>query len=112
MSYADLLIETCTVYEFGEGGLSPYGIPEKTWTIRLDDTPCRLSRPRFGGPGHEVKVGAEVVIAPYTLFVGDIDISEQERVVKDGVTYEILLVEEKEDNFGTHHKECLVRTVR
>ena len=68
--------------------------------------------------GVEVKVGAELVIADYKLFLGDVTITEQDRVnVYWGTTdvwvmYEILLVMDRQDCADSHHKECLLRTVR
>ena len=107
MSYTSLLIETCTIQRFSEGALDNYGIPEKTWTDH-PDTSCRLTT----GSGREVKVGAEVVIADYKLFLGDVDITERDRVVIDSITYEVLLVSDREDSLGSHHKECFMRVVR
>lgn len=108
MSLSSLLIETCTVSRFTEGALDDYGIPTKTWTDYLTDEPCRLS----SSGGREVKVGAEVVIADYKLFTGDADITEQDRIVIDGITYEVLLAIPREDGKGIHHKEFLLRVVR
>jgi len=107
MSYASLLINTVTVQRFTEGAQDAYGIPAKTWADHL--TPdCRV----MAIHGREVLVGAEVVVANYKLFLEDVDITEQDRVVSDGETYEVLLVEDKQDSLVAHHKECLMRTVR
>lgn len=62
--------------------------------------------------GREIKVGAEVVQAEYLLYIEDVDITEQDRVVLDGVTYDVLLVDERQDGVGIHHKECWLRAVR
>lgn len=116
MSYTSLLIDICDIYEFTDGVADGYGIKAKTWAIKtgLGDSPCRLSRAirGTGGVGGELEIGAEVVIAPYTLFLGDVDITEQDRVILDSITYEVLLVQNKADHTGDHHKECWVRTVR
>ena len=108
MSYSSLLIETCTIQRFSEGALDNYGIPAKTWTDISTDESCRL----MTSSGREVKVGAEVVVADYKLFLGDVSITEQDRVVIDSTTYEILLVADREDGIGSHHKECFMRAVR
>ena len=117
MSYTDLLINTCDVERFTEAiALDAYGIPEKTWTVHLDDEACRFMSGRGGrgiaNTGMEVRIGAEVVIADFKLFLGDVDITEQDRVVVDGVTYQILIVAPVSNGFGNHHKECWLRTVR
>ena len=108
MTYASLLINTCTVKYFTEGAADSYGNPAKTWSDRLTDEPCRLT----ATGGREVQVGAEVVIADYKLFLGDVTIIEQDRVIIDSVTYEVLLVTDRQDGTGSHHKECFLRTVR
>ena len=108
MSYSSLLINTCTTERFTEGAADDYGMPSKVWADHLVDEPCRL----VTGTGREVQVGAQVVIAEYQLFLGDADITEQDRVTIDEVLYEVLLVTDRQDGVNSHHKECLMRTVR
>jgi len=112
VAYTDLLINTCTVKKLGQGpGVDDYGHPDVSWTD-VEDQACRLSTPK----GREIKIGAEVVIADYLLFLEDIDIDEQDRIemVIDGdtVTFEVLLVARRQNGVGYHHKECYLRTVR
>ncbi len=93
-----------------------YGLPEKVWGLAndLDDVPCRL----MAITGIELKVGVAIVIADYKLFLGDVTISEQDRVwvyagtIKGWALYEILLVKDIQDGTDSHHKECLCRTAR
>ena len=109
MSYATLLINTCTVQRnTPPGGGDAYGRPTPGWADHLPNEPCRL----MAGAGRELTIGAEVVIADYKLFIGDVDITEQDRVVIGATTYEVLLVTDKQDGVGSHHKECFMRTVR
>ena len=108
MSYDTLLISTCTTKRFTEGAADSYGNPIKTWPDNLTNQPCRLSTPS----GREIMVGAEVVVADYLLFIGDVDITEQDRVVIDTVAYEVLLVKSLQDSTSGHHRECYLRTVR
>ena len=108
MSYTSLLIETCTTQRFTEGVIDDYGNPTKTWADHLTDEPCRLNANR----GRELKFGAEIVVADYELFLDDVDITEQDRVVLDGNTYEVLLVEEYADSLGDHHKQVWMRIAR
>lgn len=108
MSYTSLLINTCTVQRNTAGAQDAYGTPADAWADHLADIACRL----MAGTGKEITVGAEVVIAKYKLFLGDVDITEQDRVVIGGVTYEVLLVTDKQDESGSHHKECFMRVVR
>jgi phosphatidylserine decarboxylase len=108
MSFESLLIDTCTIWRYTPGVVDAYGTPTKTWYSHFADEPCRL----MSANGREVQVGAVVVIADYMLMIGDVDITEQDLVTVDGINYEILLVEEAKDSINTHHKECLLRTVR
>jgi len=108
MTYTSLLINTCDVERNIPGAVGDYGHKADSWAVHLDDEPCRL----MAGAGKEIKVGAEVVIADYKLFLGDVDITEQDRVVIDSINYEILLVTDKQDSADSHHKECFMRVVR
>lgn len=108
MSYTTLLIDTCTIRRYTEGARDGYGKPARTWTDHLTDQACRLARPK----GREVMVGVEVVIADYILFTQDIDVTEEDRIVSGGVTYEILLVKIPQNGTDDHHKELFLRTIR
>ena len=108
MSFESLLIDSCVIQRYASGTADAYGVPAKTWTAQTDNTPCRIVPDK----GTEIVVGAQVVIADYVLFVGDIDVTEQDRVISDEITYEVLLVKRRKDMTGGHHLECLLRTVR
>ena len=114
MSYEDLLISVCTIERNTPGVPDTYGNPAPSWANHLVDEPCRLTV--AGGPGsrggRELKVGAEVVIADYNLFLNAVDVTEQDRVVLGGATYEVLLVATRQDSTTGHHKECSMRVVR
>ncbi len=81
----------------GQGGQVSRALPR-----RLLDKPATA----------EIKVGAELVVADYKLFVGDVDITEQDRIIIDSLTYEILLVENYADGSSDHHKQCWLRISR
>ena len=103
-----LLTDTCSIERFTSVAVDTYGAPVKTWASHLASVPCRL----VSTNATEVKVGAEVVIADYVLFIKDVDVTEQDRVVSGSVTYEILVVKFRKDATGIHHKELLLRAVR
>lgn len=107
MSYTSLLINTCTIRRYTEGAQDAYGNPSRTWADHLTDEACRWSEPK----NNEIKVGAEVLIYDLDLFLGDVDVTVQDRVVLDSVTYEILGVKDRQDGAGNHHKELAIRTV-
>jgi len=126
MSFANLLIHYCGI-EADVGAVpGAYGNITEDWqdVVGLEDFPCRL----MASSGREIRVGAEVVVADYKLFLDKetpagvpILLTEQNRVhvwVKDAsgawilVTYEILLVNDIQNGVDGHHKECYLRTVR
>jgi hypothetical protein len=108
MSYDSLLIHTCDIEHFAEGAIDDYGIPAKIWTATYEDEPCR----HVSGNPREIRIGQEVVIVSDQLFVGDIDITEQDRVIIDTITYQVLSVIFREDSLGAHHKECFIEVVK
>ena len=108
MTFENLLINTCDIERFGEGVADAYGIKAKTWTATYENEPCR----HVSGKGREVKVGQEVVIVYDELFVGAIDITEQDRVIIDTVTYQVLAVLFRQDGIGLHHKHCFMEMVK
>ena len=117
MSFTSLLISTCTVERYTTGVADAYGTPVKTWTDHLTDQACRFmagSRAigSAAGAGGEILIGAKLVVADYIMFIGDVDITEQDRVVSGGVTYEILMVADRADGIASHHKEVYLKTVR
>ncbi len=109
MSFDSLLINTCDILAFTVGAPDAYGNLVKTWVTVYDDELCRWSTPS----NREVKVGAEVVIADLQLFLGvNTVISEQNRVILDGATYEVLSAADRQNGSANHHVECLLRSVR
>ena len=107
MSFTSLLIDTCTIQRFTEGSAGDYGVLAKTWTNHIENEPCRL----VANPNREITVGAKVVIADYDLFIGDVDVTEQDRIIIEDITYEIISVLRRK-SVGVHHKELLLRVVR
>ena len=112
MSFTSLLKDTCTVRRFTEGAANAYGTPVKTWSNYLTDEACRLQSSGSISGGREFKVGAEVVVADNRLYIGLVDITEQDRVIIDSITYEILLVEDFADAATNQHKRCWLKVVR
>lgn len=115
MSYDSLLINTCDILRFTAGTADAYGTPAKTWPPLHSNIPCRYISGKgreIKGKGREIKVGAEVVIIYDELFINDIDVTEQDRVVISGVIYEILSVVFRQDGVGGHHKQLYLEVVK
>jgi len=108
LSFATLLINLCTTQRNTPGAQDAYGQPTAGWANHLVDESCRI----MGTSGREIKVGAEVVVADYKLFLADVDVTEQDRVVLGGITYEMILVQRIQNGTGGHHRECYLRVVR
>ena len=108
MSYTSLLIDTCTIQRSTDGAQDGYGQPAQTWTDWATAQACRL----MATQAREITLGAEVVIADYKLFLEDLAITEQDRVIIGGITYEVLQVATRQDGDADHHVEAYMRTVR
>ena len=113
MSFTCLLMDSCDIRRNTIGAQDGYGTPEPNWANYLEDQACRI----YGftpnsGAGREVYVGAKLVVADKLMMIGDIDITEQDRVVSDGITYEVLMITLRQDGQGSHHKQCHLKTVR
>jgi len=116
MSFATLLINTCTIQVNTPVAFDAYGNPIEAWSNETVDEPCRIMAGVSGGnlnAGREFKVGAEVVQADYMLYLeSTATITEQHRVVLGVTTYHVLLVDNRQNGTGVHHKEVWLRTVR
>lgn len=110
MTFASLLINTCTILEDTGAVPDDYGNITPNWTAvaGLTDIACRL----MAGTGREIMIGAEVVIADYKLFLEDVAVTEQNRVRISAIDYETLQVATRQDSVGNHHKQCWLRVVR
>ena len=108
MTFATLLINTCDIQRFTEDVADGYGIPGKIWTTIYDDEPCR----HISGKGREVKIGQEVHIIYDELYVGDIDVIVQDRVIIDLETYQVVDVLFRQDGIGNHHKHLFLEIVK
>lgn len=119
MSFSSLLIHTCDIGLLSQVGTDAYGQPTKTWpTTTYPNQACRL----VSTGGREVKIGAEVVISDWKLFVDNsVLVDAQDRIsdirlastgaVIDSSTFEILLVQLRSNGMSEHHKELSLRKV-
>jgi len=120
MSYASLLIHICDIKRHTQIGIDGYGNPIYSWIPPIyPDEPCRL----VASSGKEIKVGAEVVISDWKLFLDNsVVVTEQDRIdnirlASTGIalaitdTFEILLVQMRSDGVSEHHKELALQKV-
>ena len=108
MGYADLLINLCNIQRFTEAGTyDAYGQPVKTWANIHTNEPCR----HVTGKGREIKIGQEVHIIYDQLFLEDIDVTVQDRVIIDTKTYQIVDILFRQDGVGDHHKQVYLEIV-
>ena len=119
MSFDSLLIHTCDIRALSQGAPDAYGIKAKTWPAgAYENQPCRM----MSTGGREIKVGVEVVISDWKLFVDNtVLVDEQDRVsdirlastglILDSSTYEIILVQVRSNGVGLHHKELFLQKV-
>lgn len=118
MSFDSLLIHTCDIGALTQGTADDYGIPAETWPLSYTSEPCRV----MSTTGREVKVGAEVIVSDWKMFIGNsVLIDEQDRVsnikvrtsgaVIDASTFEVLLVQPRSDSTILHHKEVVLQKV-
>ena len=107
MSFTSLLINSATIRRYTAGAVDGYGNVTKTWADHLVAQPCRLSYPR----GRQIQRGTEVVPVEALLFMNDVDVTENDRAVVDGTTWEILFVADLQDGTGDHHKELALTRI-
>ena len=107
MSYSTLLINECLVERWTDGGTDAYGNPTKTWADHLVDESCRLSYPK----GRQLQTLTEVVPITEMLFMGDVDVTEHDRVTVDSTLYDILHVAHRQDGIDSHHLELDLQRV-
>ena len=118
MTFDSLLIHTCDIGTLTQGVADDYGHPAKTWPVTYPDEPCRM----VDISGTEIKVGAEVVICDWKLFVDNsVVVDEQDRIsdiklrssglVLDASTYEIILMLIKSNGVEEHHRELMLQKV-
>jgi hypothetical protein len=88
MSFTDLLIDSFDVLRYTSTP-DGYGQPIKSWAVNSSANLGRLTTPR----NVEVQRDLEVVIAEKSLHCFDtVDVTEQDRILCGGITYEILSV--------------------
>lgn len=109
MSFEDFLNQSGALERFTEGAADGYGHKPKTWAPLASAVPCRLSGL---SKGQEFKVGSETVLSTHVLFLEPRDVTERDRWVLEGRTYNILLVRPIREVSGVHHLELDLELVR
>jgi len=107
MTFDTLLIHTCLIERDAEGAVDDYNQPTEAWAALHTDEPCRLMSTK----GREMHIDKQIVLSDWKLFVGDIDVTEQDRVTISGDVYNIILVQPRTDGVSGHHKELVLLRV-
>ena len=110
MSFTDLLVHTCDIQRFTIASTDAHGNPVKTWANHYTAQACRIS----AMSGKQMWNGAQLEQVDQIIDVsGTVDITEEDRVVLEGVTYKVLLVDHAHDSTPiVHHYTVHLQTLR
>ncbi len=111
MSLASLLPQRCTVQRQTKGDAQDGGQQAIDWTTDTDtNVPCRKSSPEAATREVTEQIAAA---ADFVIFLMPTQsIAENNRIVLENDTYEILLVQNPQSQVGAHHKKVWARVVR
>ncbi|KKK83173.1 hypothetical protein LCGC14_2796040 [marine sediment metagenome] len=118
MSFDGLLIHTCDIGALTQGVADAYNQPANTWPLAYTTQECRI----MPTSGEEIKIGAQVMISDWALFLpDDVTIDEQDRVSNillrsdgsavDSSTFEVLHVKPRNNSLTLHHQQVLLKKV-
>lgn len=86
MTFRSLLISSATITRETADGFDDYGNPQVEWAEVAEDIPCRV----FEQPGKELTDDRASIVRQATLYVqAGTDVTAQDRVEVDGVTWEV-----------------------
>jgi hypothetical protein len=110
--FDELLTSMAEIYRMTGGTPDKYGVPNQGLTLIADDIPCRLSTLT---EGQEFKVGKELAIAKYKIFMRqqDFAVTEKQTVKIEARTFNplsVLLVRAR-DNAEIHHLEIFAQEI-
>lgn len=109
MSFEDLLVHVAEIQRFTVASSDAHGNPVKTWTDTYATQACRIGKTN----GRQLTNGGQVVLVDQIMYVPDIDITEDDRVIWEGQTYKVLLVDHVADSTTAHHhKEVSLQNLR
>jgi hypothetical protein len=110
--FDSLLTSLATIYRTTGGTPNKYNVPNQGLTEILSDVPCRISTL---AAGQEFKVGKELAIATYKIFMRqqDVAVTEKHTIRIEGRTFNplsVLLVRARE-NAEIHHLEIFAQEI-
>jgi len=109
MGFIDLLVHTAEIQRFTVTGSDAHGNPIKTWADTYPAQACRIGKMN----GKTLWNGAQLEMVDLVMYVPDIDITEEDRVIWEGQTFKVLLVDHINDSTTTnHHKEVSLQTLK
>jgi len=109
MSFAGLLKDTMTIRRWATTSTDDYGQPVKTWSNQYTNVPCRYEQTKTA---IEIQTEKELVITRDRIFTEQEGIRETDRVVVNGLTFEVLLVRDVSDGTERHHSELFLRRAK
>lgn len=103
MSFDALLNQTCTIRRVTTVNDGPE--PSEVWATTASDVPCRLSMLRAIELGqlHQTMAITHRLYLPYST-----DVTNDDRVIVDSVTYEVEMVNANPGS-RQHHVEALIK---
>lgn len=102
--FDELLIHSATVRTYSAATVDTHGHNVETWADTYTSVPCRV----VPSGGRELKVGIEIVISTHVIFFKPGQaITARDEVVVSSKTYQVLLVEDANDESELHHREAV-----
>ena len=111
--YTEVMPDTCDVTRHTKTGTDALNNDIYTWAVIENDVKCRREVEADDEDGREVYIDTQVVRADYKFYVEPgTDVTEKDRIVFGGGTYEVLYVEPFQDIDGQYTKEVFTAIVR
>jgi cell shape-determining protein MreC len=97
MSFSKLLNTTCNIQSKSESQGST-GELSLSWSNKATSVPCRIQSGKNASVSEDI--GKRSLVGVKVYFEIDVDINEGDRIVSDGITYDVILV--AQDSSGDH----------
>lgn len=105
-SFTKLLIQTCTIEQKTLNQTGYEKVP--VWTTRASNVPCRKDNVRPSLTEGQIRVNTDDDLF---FFNADAQVSRGNRIILEGVKYDVVDVNKVLDSKGVHHLEVTGRMV-